>query len=701
MRLQIAGRADLAEEMYVAILAAQPNHALANHCLGMLNVQLLRPTNGLPYLRTALNANPELPDYWLGYIEALLQAGEIAGAISALALARQHGLAGAAVDHLARRLNGQHPRPSFVKPRTADSPSKPSRAARRREARLTGPQDAALLALVEQRRFDEARAQAAAMTAQFPLHGLGWKILGAMLWVGGNTEDALAAMRRSAQLMPTDAETHSNLGMVLAKLAQFEEAAIYLNKAIEIDPTFAGARYRQGMSYELQSRYAEAEVSLRTAISLKGKSLSVDDQQGYSNLLYVLCYNPDIGADALFAEHCRYGESFETPLRGSWPPHAHSREPLRRLEVGFVSGDFRDHAMATFIEPVLACLAPRMGLTLHAYSNSPVEDPVTVRLRNHFAHWNTVSNLSDAALAAQIIENRIDVLIDLSGHTGFNRLPVFARKPAPIQVSWMGYPGTTGLRAMDYYLTDPQWLPPGRFEAQFTEKLVYLPANAPFQPHPAAPDVNALPAMRNGALTFGSFNRLGKINAATVRLWSALLLALPAAKILLGGMPSNSQQSRLLELFAAQGIAPERLTCFSRCGMDAYLALHHEVDICLDTYPYTGGTTTLHALWMGVPTLTLAGDTPAGRQSAAILAPLGLEDFIAADAADFVAKGADWAGRLDELAALRAALRARLHASPTRKPALIADALERALRHMWHRWCINLQAESFTSVTAD
>jgi protein O-GlcNAc transferase len=184
-------------------------------------------------------------------------------------------------------------------------------------------------------------------------------------------------------------------------------------------------------------------------------------------------------------------------------------------------------------------------------------------------------------------------------------------------------------------------------------------------------------------------------------LWSALLLALPAAKILLGGMPSNSQQSRLLELFAAQGIAPERLTCFPRCGMDAYLALHHEVDVCLDTYPYTGGTTTLHALWMGVPTLTLAGDTPAGRQSAAILAPLGLEDFIAADAADFVAKGVDWAGRLDELAALRAALRARLHASPTRKPALIADALERALRHMWHRWCIGLQAESFTSVTAD
>jgi predicted O-linked N-acetylglucosamine transferase (SPINDLY family) len=701
MRLQIAGRADLAEQMYVAILAAEPNHALANHCLGMLNVQLLRPANGLPYLRTALNANPELPDYWLGYIEAMFQAGEIKDAISTLALARQHGLAGAAVEELAQRLNARRPHPSVVEPRTANSPSQPSRAARRREARLTGPQDTPLLALVEQRRFDEARAQAAAMTAQFPLHGLGWKILGAMLWVGGNSEDALAAMRRSAHLMPTDAETHSNLGMTLAKLAQFEEAAVYLNKAIEIDPTFAAARYRQGMSYELQGRYAEAEVSLRTAISLKGNSLSVDDQQGYSNLLYVLGYNPNISADALFAEHCRYGECFEAPLRGSWPRHANNREPHRRLEVGFVSGDFRDHAMATFIEPVLARLAPRMGLTLHAYSNSPVEDQVTARLRDHFAHWHTVSNLSDAALAAQIIEDRIDVLIDLSGHTGFNRLPVFARKPAPIQVSWMGYPGTTGLRAMDYYLTDPQWLPSGRFDAQFTEKLVYLPANAPFQPHPAAPDINALPALRSGVLTFGSFNRLGKINAATVRLWSALLLALPAAKMLLGGMPSNIQQSRLLELFSAQGVAPERLTCLPRCGMDAYLALHHEVDICLDTYPYTGGTTTLHALWMGVPTLTLAGGTPAGRQSIAILAPLDLEDFVAADAADFVAKGLDWAGRLDELAALRTALRARLHASPTRKPALVADALERALRHMWHRWCRDLQAESFANVTAD
>ncbi len=674
MNLQLTGRADLAGQIYAAILQAAPAHAIANHCLGMLNVQLLRPADGLPYLRAALNANPELPDYWLGYIEALLQAGEIEDAIETLALARQHGLAGAAADDLTQRLNARRCRGAATQPQ---------------------PQDAALLALVEQRRFDEARAQAAAMTEQFPGHGLGWKILGAMLWLAGNGDDALAAMRMSARLMPTDPETHSNLGMILAKTNRFEEGDACLNKAIEIDPTFAAARYRQGMSYELQGRYAEAAASLREAIALRSSSLTVDDEHGYSNLLYLLSYDPEIDADALFAEHRRVGELFEADLRAQRPRHRNLPDPDRRLHVGFVSGDLRNHAVATFLEPVLAHLRHGGKLDLHAYSNCALEDEVTARLRGYVKHWNRIANVTDTVSAKKIMDDRIDILIDLSGHTGLNRLRTFARKPAPIQVSWIGYPGTTGLRCMDYCFADRHWLPPGRFDKHFTEKLAYLPADAPFQPHASSPAVNPLPALATGSLTFGSFNRMSKISAAAVRLWSALLRALPETKMILAGMPADGEQAQLIEQFAVNGVARERLTFYGRRGMEEYLELHHRMDICLDTYPYTGGTTTYHALWMGVPTLTVAGPTPAARQGAAIMGQVGLDGFTAADDADFVEKGIYWANHPDALAGVRARLREQCRQSPVLQPHLIVDAFERALRQMWQRWCAGLPPESF------
>ncbi|HWG71471.1 MAG TPA: hypothetical protein VN692_18805, partial [Steroidobacteraceae bacterium] len=292
-------------------------------------------------------------------------------------------------------------------------------------------------------------------------------------------------------------------------------------------------------------------------------------------------------------------------------------------------------------------------------------------------------------------DDEIDVLIDLSGHTSLNRLRTFARKPAPIQASWIGYPGTTGLRAMDYYLADRHFLPPGRFDGQFTEKLVHLPANVPFQPYEPAPPINVLPALETGSMTFGSFNRLGKINADTIAMWSQLLRALPGSRMIVGGLPRDGREQVLIDRFVSEGVARQRLTLHGRGTMDAYLALHQQVDICLDTYPYSGGTTTIHALWMGVPTLTLAGPTPSARQGAAILGQLGLDEFVAATCADFVAKGSYWAAHAGELAEVRAGLRDRWRRSPARKPEVVADSLERAIRRMWTRWCAGLPAESF------
>lgn len=343
----------------------------------------------------------------------------------------------------------------------------------------------------------------------------------------------------------------------------------------------------------------------------------------------------------------------------------------------------------------MAHLANYPTLSLHAYYNNTIEDESTQRLRGYLKHWHPISHLSDEALSKSIQEEGIDILIDLSGHTGKNRLLTFARKPAPIQASWMGYPGTTGLQAMDYYFTDRYHLPLGQFDNQFTEKFAYLPAGAPFLPCENSPPINTLPAINKGYVTFGSFNRVEKLNPSVIALWSKLLHALPDSKLLLGSMPSNDQNNPLIEWFAQEGIARNRLIFYPRSNMQTYLTLHHDVDICLDSFPYAGGTTTVYALWMGIPTLTIAGGTVAGRTGACILSHVGLESFIAHNAVDFVQKGLSWAGDLSTLAGLRSGLRTRFEQSPLRRPEIIAAGLERALRIMWQRWCAGLSAASF------
>ncbi len=670
IQLQIAGKLEAAERLYRLVLDTQSSHAIANHCLGMLMLQTRRATKAVAHLLAALEARPEEPAYWLGYLEALLQAGRIEEAEAAATLGEQHGLAGNAFDDLRLRLAAELDR-------------------------RAGAQERELAELIGQRRFAEALRRSRALTARFPARGLAWKIQGSILWAQDEPYAALEALQRAASLLPQDAEAHSNLGQCLAQRRRFAEAEEALRRAVAIDPRFAGAHFRLSMAYEMQGRFKDAEAALRTALSLRGGHLSDDDERGLSNLLYLASHDPDKDADALFAEHCRVGEILEAPWRGLTPHYPQDRDPTRRLQVGFVSGDFRDHAVATFFEPVLSALCRLSSLELHGYSNSWADDRVTRRLRSRFHHWRSVPALSDETLAAQVRADGIDVLIDLSGHTAHNRLRLFARKPAPLQVSWLGYPGTTGLRAMDYYLTDRHFLPPGQFDRHFTEKLVYLHAFAPFKVVETAPPVNALPALARGSLQLASFNRPGKLNDATLALWSALLRALPEANLLLGGIDDEDVRAQLMRRLKALGIGSGRLSFEPRCTLDHYLALHHRVDLCLDPTPYTGGTTTSHALWMGVPTLTLSGATPASRQGASIQELLGLNAFVAKDAADFVAKGVAWSKNLDELAAVRAGLRQRWERAPGREPALTAGCLERALRCMWQRWCLGQAPESF------
>ena len=697
MQLQLAGQLDLAGQLYGAILKAAPGHPAANYGLGILHVQSQRAADGLPYLKAALQARLDVVDYWLGYLEALTLAGQTEAARNILALGLRQGIAGKAVDEFAERLRTLPTERPPTPPVAAATHKK--RAKRPRNERDIRKLESTLLSLVERHDNPAALELARDLTEWCPKRGFGWKILGAFMPTDDGYDSAIEVMRTAVRLLPNDAEAHVNLGITLAKIKCYQEAEGHLHHALRINPRLPAAHFRLAMIYEYQGLYADSEASLRRGRSfgIQPNAVAGDDELSYSHILFLMGHNPSIDADEFFAENCRYGDYIESKLRASWPTHRNDRTPDRSLKIGFVSGDFRNHSVANFLEPVLEQLKGRPGLELYGYYSNTQFDTTTRRIQARLRHWQPVAMLSDDRLAGQIMEDSIDILIDLSGHTGSNRLPVFARKPAPVQVSWLGYPATTGLRAMDYYLADPQWLPPGKFDSQFTENLVYLPDRWAFVPHPDSPAVGPLPALRTGHLTFGSFHRRGKINPPTIHLWSQLLLALPQTQMVLVGIPAGREQDSLLRDFAAQGIDLARLTLHDRTSMDGYLAFHNQVDIALDTQPYGGATTTMHSLSMGVPTLTIGGATSMSRACTGILSNVGLEAFAAQDAADFVEKARFWSDKLTTLADLRAGLRTRHSRSPGGRPALIADHVEAALRHMWRRWCAGLPAASFHS----
>jgi len=707
--LQIAGRLDLAEGIYREILRAQPLHAAANYCFGILLVHVKRPGDGLPHLLAALNGSPQVPDYWLGCLEALLLLDKIEEAGQLLASARQNTVTGTALDEFAQRLEAKR---SASAPRLpaatrcgapADIQAKssaPAPASRLAKTLSPRQQENQLNELIGQTRFVEALALARQLTEHYPKRGLGWKVAGALLWAEGDQANALAAMRTAVRLMPQDAEGLRNLGSVLIKTEAFEESERYLRRSLHIGPASVALLTDLGNCCISLGRNAEGQALYRRAIALSAQEpVSTESDWAHTNLLMALSHDPAVDADSLFAEHRRIGERIEERAPQSWPRHANDPDPDRRLQLGFVSGDFCNHAVVNFIEPVLAQLRNSPNLELHAYCNNDQTDAVTRRLRGYMQHWHQVRSLSARQLADQIMADKIDLLIDLSGHTALNRLAAFAHKPAPIQASWIGYPGTTGLRAMDYYLADRHLLPPGQFEHSFTEKIAYLPSGWTFEPHANSPPVNRLPALDAGFVTFGSFNRSAKLNPFTLRLWSRLLRETPSSIMILAGIPLLERRQSFLEFFNAEGIVSERLAFFPRSDMDTYLALHNQVDICLDTFPYTGGTTTNHALWMGVPTLTLPGQTPASRQCAANLSHLGLEGFIAENPDDFVRKGLLWSTEITGLAEVRSGLRERWLKSPLRQPETVASGFDAALRHMWRRWCKDQPAQSF-SITA-
>lgn len=637
-------------------------------------------TPDLLRLRAALQAQLDDPRRWLDYIAALIEAGQTEPAGRMLTQAMQRGLQGAAVEALIARLSGGSA------PVPASQPG-PSTACWNKAVPDAREMDA-LLDLYAKGCHDEVLQQARNLTTRAPMHGFGWKLLGMALQQHGRLGESLAAKRRAAHLLPVDAEAHSNLGTALDLQGMFDEAEVSLRRALELNPGLAQAHNNLGRVLQSQGRLQEAGRCYRRALEL------APDMSGtYSNLLFTISHDADLTPTEVLAAHLEFDRRYGHPLRATWQPHANVKDPAKRLRVGFVSGDLRRHAVAHFLEPIWREF-DRAQIEIVAYSTATREDSKTLDLRALTGRWVNVAAHTDAQLADLVRADGVDILVDLSGHTKHNRLLVFARKPAPVQVSGIGYPHTSGLSAIDYRISDDFRLPPA-LEAQYVEKVVRIPCSGPFE-HGPAPAVNSLPALTAGVFTFGSFQRATKINETTLRLWSRVLLALPGSRMLIGATGDAGSQERIRAGFAANGVAPHRLVFHPRMQVQDYLALHHQVDLLLDSHPYPGGTTTNHGLWMGVPTLTRVGESVVSWQGAGTLLRLGLTEMVARDDDEYVRLAQRWAGDLATLANLRATLRQHVDDSPLRKPKAVAAGYQAAYRAMWERWCHDRPVEAFT-----
>lgn len=522
--------------------------------------------------------------------------------------------------------------------------------------------------LVQQKKEDEALEWLRRAIKAQPDYAAAHITLSAAL---NATEDPLAAMeeiKASIKVLPNIPHLHTNLGIVNLSLSRADDAIACFRKVLEIAPNFSHAR---------------------------------------SSMLFALSHSTKITPEELYREHRAYGKLIEEEVKGKeYTTYSNSRTTDRPLKIGFVSADFRNHAVAKFVIPFFEELHKRPEFITYAYSNHGAVDDSMLRIKENMDVWRTVVQWSDDKLAEKIREDQIDILVDMSGHTAGDRLKVFARHPAPVQITWIGYPGTTGLKAMDYKFLNALYLKPDgaeNFHALFTEKLVLYPPSFTFKKNQEKIDVGSAPCLKNGYLTFGSFNRLNKISHEVISAWSQVLKAIPDARLIMGAMPTNGAPEELLQWFENEGISTDRIFFYPRTGLLDYLKLHEQVDLCLDTFPYTGGTTTLHALWLGVPTLTIAGDTVSGRQSSANLYSAGLGEVCVANSlSDLVQLALAWAKKPELLNQVRLGLQAAYAAQDeVAGPENMVQSFVYAMRRIWMLWCSGKKAKSFAITDKD
>jgi predicted O-linked N-acetylglucosamine transferase (SPINDLY family) len=740
VQYQQAGQFAQAEQLLRQVVQAAPSHADAWRRLGACVHALGRLDEAITDYQQALRFQPDFAEAFNDLGIALAQTGRLDEAIQTFQDALRHFPDNADAANNLGVVLGMRGSPdeaaTYLRQALRVKPSNPDYhsnlgnvlrdCGRYSEAEASYRQSLALnsnspqthngLAIVlhEQGKLTEAEAHYRESLRLLPTYFKAHHGLGLVLADVGKPAEAEAHYREALRFQPRQPETHFALGVSLLRQARFADAMASFQQALYLNPNYAQAHNSLGNALLEQGRHDEAEASYRRALQLRpdlpeahnnlanaladqGKldqalaeyrealRLKPSYAEAHSNLLLHLNYHPAADPESVVAEHrawdCRHGQA-SPPA-----PHGNRPDPERRLRVGYVTPDLMRHPVSKFfVEPILAHHDSRLVETV-CYAEVP--QSLSARVRGLAHGWRAIAGLTDAQVADQMRADGIDILVDLAGHTVNNRLRAFTYKPAPVQITYLGYPNTTGLRTMDYRITDKIADPPGEPVRQ-TEELVRLPgAFCCYAPPDEAPTVTPSPARQKGQVTFGSPHHLAKLNADVLDLWCRILHALPAARLLvfrhtLKGKLKEDLQRR----FAERGIGSDRVELQTATDMTrAFLGWYGAVDITLDAFPWSSHTTACDSLWMGVPLLTLSGTTHAARMATSVLKHLGLDDLVATTPEEYLARALELASDVDRLARMRSTLRERLRESPLCNGRGFTHRLEDVYRDVWRRWC--------------
>ncbi len=639
-----AGRLTEAEQIYRQLYEREPHNADLLHLLGLVAYHRRDLAAGRGLIERAIAMKPNIARYYNNLGTLLIDMREYAQALAAYAAAIR------------------------LEPRNADAWYNVG------------------IVHTEQRHWPlaiEAYRTALQFDPDYPACALN---LGTALAASGQIQAGIGLYRSQLQRRPTDAAIMTNLGNLLKEIGDTDAAIEIYRAGLALVPNDAITLNNLAVALKDQGQLPASIAAYRRSIEVNPTSLEV-----HSNLILTLLFDPDTDPATIEAEQRQWNRLHVDPLKAFRQPHANDRSPERRLKIGYVSADFRDHVVGRALLPVFE-RHERTQLELVCYSSSP-RDAVTGRFVARADLWRESAHLSDDLLAAQIRADGIDILVDLGLHTSDNRLGVFARKPAPVQVSWLGYPGTSGLETMDYRLTDPFLEPPGAEPAASSEMPFRLPdCWSCYEPPAGFPAVCDLPAARAGYVTFGSFNNFCKINERVLEAWTQILRAVENSRLVLL-TKSGGHRQWAGNFLRERGVDPQRLEFHDYVSSGEgrpqgdFLRRYDRIDLALDTFPYNGMTTTCDALWMGVPVIALVGEFSLGRAGLSLLSNVGLPELAVASREEYVSAAVNLARDLPRLTALRASLRARMAASPLLDADRLARNVDEAYRSMWRTWC--------------
>jgi protein O-GlcNAc transferase len=636
------GNLQQAELIYKKILQKKPKNIDALYSLGMIYYQLGNYDLAIGYIKKALYLKSDIPEAYMYLGDALKAKGRFDDAIAC-----------------------------YQKAITLNP-------------KLVGAYNNLGLSLQSKRQVDDAIAcYQKAITLDTNCF-IAYYNLGNAFHEKGQFDDAIASYQKAIELNPNFFMAYNNLGDALKTKGQFDHAIACYQKALQVNPNLARVHNNLGTIYKDKGKIDEAESWFRQAIKIN-PNFSV----AYSNLLLTMQYNV-CHTQTIYLEHLNFSKQYAEPLQDAITPHSHDRLLTRRLKIGYVSPDFRRHPVAYFIEPVIIA-HNHAYFEVFCYSNRLKHDEVTKRIKEHSDHRQEIVWMSDEEITELIRKNKIDILIDLAGHTANNRMLLFARKPAPIQLTWIGYPFTTGLSTIDYKIVDKYTDPFGTTEQFYTEKLIRMPDSfLCYLPYGDSPEVSKLPALTSGYITFGSFNNFAKISPDIFMLWIKILKEIPNSRLILKAKSLSDEMTRdhVMGLFKKENIANDRIELLSwTSSARNHLKTYNTIDIGLDTFPYNGTTTTCEAMWMGVPVITLAGSTHASRVGLSLLSNIGLTDLVAKTFDGYVSIAINLAKDLNRLQSLREHLRDMMRSSPLCDAKRFTANLEIYYRQIWERWC--------------